>query len=257
MENIEQNEVTETKSSPLQTITPFSKYLAMTLFIILPFLGGWIGYTYAPEKVVEVERVVVEEVENEVNVWADPNDAQPIKNVYWNFASKVVEGAFLFDELEINNLYGDFTLKSISNISGTDRKVAEFEGTSELVGVFVSDASILPPSFVPTIASTKKLPIVVGEKIIDDFRLEFSVAPDFCIVDNVKYRDGAISIASSFFDNETAYYLGFDETERTVNTFQKLSNPVKVSIKNLTITSPQNGGSGGCYVADIVSYEIL
>ena len=34
----------------------------MILFIITPFLGGWIGYSYAPEKVVEVERVVVEEV---------------------------------------------------------------------------------------------------------------------------------------------------------------------------------------------------
>jgi hypothetical protein len=34
----------------------------MGLFIILPFLGGWIGYTYAPERVVEVERIVMREV---------------------------------------------------------------------------------------------------------------------------------------------------------------------------------------------------
>ena len=42
--------------APLKKVTPVSKYLAMTLFIILPFLGGWIGYNLAPEKVVEVEK---------------------------------------------------------------------------------------------------------------------------------------------------------------------------------------------------------
>ncbi|HMO78360.1 MAG TPA: hypothetical protein PKA42_01295 [Candidatus Paceibacterota bacterium] len=44
--------------APLHKITPLSKYLAMALFISLPFIGGWIGYQYAPEKVVEVERIV-------------------------------------------------------------------------------------------------------------------------------------------------------------------------------------------------------
>ena len=42
--------------APLKKVTPVSKYLAMTLFIILPFLGGWIGYNLAPKKVVEVEK---------------------------------------------------------------------------------------------------------------------------------------------------------------------------------------------------------
>lgn len=46
------------KFESLKKVTPLSKYLAMTLFIVMPFLGGWIGYTYAPEKVVEVERIV-------------------------------------------------------------------------------------------------------------------------------------------------------------------------------------------------------
>lgn len=43
-------------------MTPLSKYLAMALFIILPFIGGYVGYTFAPEKVVEVEKVVTKEV---------------------------------------------------------------------------------------------------------------------------------------------------------------------------------------------------
>lgn len=61
MENLEQNEVVATKPSPLYTVTPLSKYLAMAIFVAMPFIGGWIGYTYAPEKVVEVEKVTMEE----------------------------------------------------------------------------------------------------------------------------------------------------------------------------------------------------
>ena len=64
MENETQGEElaqAESKSL-LHSVTPLSKYLAMALFIVMPFIGGWVGYTYAPEKVVEVERVVVKEV---------------------------------------------------------------------------------------------------------------------------------------------------------------------------------------------------
>jgi hypothetical protein len=49
----QQNEVTSVIAT-LKKVTPLSRYLAMTLFIIMPFLGGWIGYTMAPEKVVQV-----------------------------------------------------------------------------------------------------------------------------------------------------------------------------------------------------------
>lgn len=44
----------------LYKVTPLSKYLAMVLFIIMPFIGGWIGYRYMPEKVVEIEKLIVE-----------------------------------------------------------------------------------------------------------------------------------------------------------------------------------------------------
>lgn len=30
----------------------------MALFIILPFVGGWIGYNYAPEKIIEIEKTI-------------------------------------------------------------------------------------------------------------------------------------------------------------------------------------------------------
>jgi len=50
----------------LHTVTPVSKYLALSLFIVLPFVGGWIGYSYSPEKFVEVLKEV--EVPNLVEV---------------------------------------------------------------------------------------------------------------------------------------------------------------------------------------------
>ncbi len=50
------------KKSVLNQVTPLSKYLAMLLFTTLPFVAGWIGYSYAPEKIVEVENIVIHEV---------------------------------------------------------------------------------------------------------------------------------------------------------------------------------------------------
>ncbi len=46
----------------LTKVTTLSKYLAMVLFIVMPFIGGYIGYVYAPEKIIETERIVYREV---------------------------------------------------------------------------------------------------------------------------------------------------------------------------------------------------
>lgn len=43
----------------LTTVTSLSKYLAAVLFILMPFIGGYIGYTLAQGQVIEVEKVVV------------------------------------------------------------------------------------------------------------------------------------------------------------------------------------------------------
>lgn len=58
----------------LNRVTAVSKYLALALFIALPFLGGYIGYVYAPEKVVEVERVV--EVEGSFDIQRDEDERE-------------------------------------------------------------------------------------------------------------------------------------------------------------------------------------
>ena len=58
----EHSPVDITQKSRFTEITSFSKYLTLVLFIVMPFVGGWVGYTYAPEKVRLVEQTVVREV---------------------------------------------------------------------------------------------------------------------------------------------------------------------------------------------------
>ncbi len=58
MEEVQQEQ--PKKFERLHGVTPLSKYLAMILFIVMPFVGGWIGYTKAPIKTVET--LVLKEV---------------------------------------------------------------------------------------------------------------------------------------------------------------------------------------------------
>jgi hypothetical protein len=51
-------EVVGQEPSVLNSVTPLSKYLAMLLFIALPFVGGYLGYSFSPEKVIEREILV-------------------------------------------------------------------------------------------------------------------------------------------------------------------------------------------------------
>lgn len=43
------------EKSRLYTVTKLSKTIALILFILLPFLGGWIGYVYAPVQIIETQ----------------------------------------------------------------------------------------------------------------------------------------------------------------------------------------------------------
>lgn len=67
------------RRSYLNDVTPLSKYLAMLLFIILPFLGGYVGYTFAPEKIVEIEKITIKEAATDLEV---EMSAQESRNNY-------------------------------------------------------------------------------------------------------------------------------------------------------------------------------
>lgn len=42
-------------------VTPFSKYVTMMVFVVAPFLGAWIGYNFAPTKILFLEEPVLVE----------------------------------------------------------------------------------------------------------------------------------------------------------------------------------------------------
>ena len=77
-------------------VTPLSKYFALALFIALPFIGGYVGYHFAPEKVVEVEREVAE-VSSDVKESEQKDDgvAQKENNSLRPFVNERVNDNFL------------------------------------------------------------------------------------------------------------------------------------------------------------------
>ena len=71
-QNTEEAVTTPAAKQPVFQITNTSKCLALLLFILLPFIGGYIGYTYAPEKIVEIEKEVVRTVQVEQTPTVEP-----------------------------------------------------------------------------------------------------------------------------------------------------------------------------------------
>jgi hypothetical protein len=62
---------------PLCKVTPVSKYLAMIIFILMPFVGGYIGYRLAPEKVVMVPVIqTIESVPTQTELVSDVPEPQ-------------------------------------------------------------------------------------------------------------------------------------------------------------------------------------
>ena len=111
-ENINQEEVAVEQKSSLHQVTPLSKYLALALFVILPFLGGWIGYTYAPEKVVEIEKEVIREVvvEKEIEVTPQKNESS------YSVETKTYRDAELGIAFEYPAVWGEVTIDDEAGI---------------------------------------------------------------------------------------------------------------------------------------------
>lgn len=89
MKTFENNQVQPTKATGtfenLNKVTPLSKYCALIIFILLPFIGGYVGYVYAPVTIMEVEKVVTKEVfiEKPVETKAKtPNIIKEIESSY-------------------------------------------------------------------------------------------------------------------------------------------------------------------------------
>lgn len=85
------------------TVTPLSKYLAMVLFVALPFIGGLVGYLYAPERVIEVEKIVIQKPAPESNI----EESKVLTEVQKPFSSTRV--TIETDPIEKNSLQGDYS----------------------------------------------------------------------------------------------------------------------------------------------------
>lgn len=78
-----------------QQVTSMSKYLTAVLYVTLPFLGGWIGYTMAPDRVVEVEVTTEKIVEVDREVAAEQMEEPKQEIVTETVDEKVRYGAFV------------------------------------------------------------------------------------------------------------------------------------------------------------------
>jgi hypothetical protein len=155
--------------NPLHTITPLSKYLATALFVALPFLGGWVGYTYSPEKVVEVQRVVVQEIDV-IDNKLTANDSQSFTE---NLQDKQTLVTYRHDDLGIefdypeifqvnpvtgdyagvlglNFYYKDASGKEVDSIDGFSMQVFEASSFEDMVASrmsFYNSSKISTPDF--------------------------------------------------------------------------------------------------------------
>ena len=121
--------------APLKKVTSLSKYLAMALFVILPFVGGWIGYRYAPEKVVEVvqEKIKTETkfVDSFINSYPDT-----VRELYFHSIAVNTDGTkqYIFD----NPYEGYFPTLLLYKDSGIYNSTA-----TAGFGIFATDPALL------------------------------------------------------------------------------------------------------------------
>lgn len=177
----------ENKTSLWNTVTPFSKYLAMTLFVILPFIGGWIGYTFVPEKIVEIETPVqvtdIQDDNSEVDT--------PLSQFDLRDRSRYIN-------IEKYDLY--------SIVAYQDEVSGEFVLKSTVLGKHPENAEIVFRSTAP---------LLVGHFVKTDSYLIFSVG-----IESVLYSGPESTVANSSFANVPRWYIaplgrnGWPEFER-------------------------------------------
>jgi hypothetical protein len=167
MENEEFSPEIETKKSIWTTVTPFSKYVALSMFIALPFLGGWIGYTHAPEKVIEVEKTIVKEVFVEVFVSTQDYNHEYFQNLYQKQYDSDTEIKFLYQSKKTDSTYYRTFMHSSSpsRIVGYQASTASFFATDFYIDFVVSDSPSLSGRYISNVINYSSS--TTGIEIID------------------------------------------------------------------------------------------
>ncbi len=125
-----ENTIQETPAAPQKstwtTVTPLSKYLAMALFVALPFIGGFVGYQYALVKVKEVDN------------WALPIEKN--ENTHGFETELLAQGDQVPIETNIPNEYSSSSYRVVSLIHNPYYpKESEFDSVVFLFSREVSD----------------------------------------------------------------------------------------------------------------------
>jgi hypothetical protein len=237
----------QTEKSFWNSVTPFSKYLAMALFVILPFVGGWIGYTFAPEKVVEIERVV--EVEKEVLV--EVPTQKPTNEFI--FSTDVSEDIILFDELEVGQTYSGLKLSSIEEVPTRNpsytNTAAKFSNKFTLTGslVFFPDGQGFR-AFIPDISSVKSFPLVRTDS--EEIRLYEAASLPY--VNSIFGCIGLTEANGSLVFNDIFSALPVYEAKIREDYVWKISSLVTITFDSFTAVRD----SAGCYEAEAVNVEL-
>ena len=134
--------------SPLTTVTPFSKYFALTLFIIIPLVTLYVGLQFAPVEYIEVEKIVYRDTpqmnsENYVNPEA-LTAPHPAGNISLRAETYTNEMRYGLPESEI--FVGDFSVLKASgncNFKEYEDTGLLFESRSMLKSLIVNEIAIV------------------------------------------------------------------------------------------------------------------
>lgn len=187
-------EIESDKKNPLFQVTTLSKYLALILFILMPFIGGWIGYTYAPERVVEVEKIVIKEISPEES--ATGNQYEQSVDVFAADGRYAPDGKPLSDV----ELYEQTNFPFVTTFSKDYALYSLGRDGASTLYKYNSDTHIYEPLDIDLVAEASKINSLSGASVIgwsDDWQ--------YVMFRTVPYEG---------FDNSDVYYidtLGLDK----------------------------------------------
>lgn len=109
------NDLAIKEPHPVNQVTTFSKYLALALFVMLPFLGVWVGYEWAGERAVSVSENKIEfdstkentpNVSSEINVTSTTSLSIPKNDYLMSAGTKVFKGYYTKKVIPNNEVLG-------------------------------------------------------------------------------------------------------------------------------------------------------
>jgi hypothetical protein len=236
------NDQVENKPHPVNQITRVSKYLAMVLFVLLPFIGAYVGYQLAPEKVVEVPintNVETPPINNNTTVENNLNGKfkvvterfEPLANIVWKDASVISDTrAVTFSYPE--SLPIDFAVM--------ENPTYVFSGDPGIVGYILP---LLPESKIKAVTIDENFEYIYFISHVEDVYVSYVASLESKQVFEVaRYKQGAVdsNIQSNDFYTLLPYFLQ-SSPYLVFNTYderrtKKVGNIVDVSLKNSIIT---------------------